>query len=471
MDLCVRAGMRRQTGDALESLAGACVRIQDLKNIVRSDTVLRNAIQKSVRGFLSMLAISCTSISGETDSINGATDEHMYVAMNHISEELTNVIFSGHGHGVKLCRVCEFMYECHASKAVELHKSYLSKCMDGISVLATLAASSSRVDQVANALACRPNDLSLIKSVLWDPPTAFLECMAAHGIANTPLNVLWDGATPCVVPADCLRRSCIDALVVLRKQLHEPVGSTAWSQIQLGKVPDDTTSDDACFVVNPPHAAREQSVLIKRPPRPTGTGALRVVRFVKALQICALQLGTSGESWSNIDVDYVLSAQQSVGSKCVACEPSDWIAPKGMDVPRELKRDFNILLALQRCIPVGSGLVNVECVACDLLRSDTCLLENSTQRSVEQAVHHVMRKCAYQASKQADGARGIEYVKSGLPGCTLGHLKLDAAGSARLRIRIREVITCMVSDSRKIRSEWKASRSSRMMASAARRTQ
>ena len=162
-----------------------------------------------------------------------------------------------------------------------------------------------------------------------------------------------------------------------------------------------------------------------------------------------------------MDTDYACNTSNS--------HKGEWIVPSKESVPEELKRDFNILVAIERQLPMGAGVLDASDVTKLLMKPGAFFSDGSTQRSVEQAVHHVMRKSAYQVCKQNKDGCGIEYIKGEGLRCSIGHLRLDAAGSAMLRIRVREILTCMGSHNRKMRSEWRASRSSRSMAAAARR--
>ena len=426
------------------------------------------ALKASISEFLTNLAIACTSVPGEEDSIDSETDERMYVSREHIADEMATMIVSGSKSDYNFQKLCVDMYQQHALKSIKRYKAHVSACVDGIDMLAIVAASSNRVDEVTKLLT---QHYATIKQVCADPPRALLESMALHGIAGTVLTVLFNHCGPSVAnaarilcqylstTAHRLHHACIDALKLLRAQLELPLDSYAWSQIVLVS-PDTDRVDfgEACRVPPPPHLSSGSIATIARPSG--AIGALRIPRFIRALQLCLTQIG-SVELWRHMDTDYVCST--SNGNK------SEWVVPGEKSVPEELKRDFNILVAIQRQLPMGAGVLDASDVSKLLMTPGAFFSDGSTQRSVEQAVHHVMRKSAYQVCKQNKEGCGIEYVKGEGLKCSIGHLRLDAAGSAMLRIRVREILTCMGSHNRKMRSEWRASRSSRSMAAAARR--
>jgi len=425
-------------------------------------------LKASISEFMTNLAIACTSIPGEEDIIDSETDERMYVAREHIADEMATLIVSGSESDFSFQKLFVDMYQHHALKAIKRHKARVSACVDGIDMLAIVAASINRVDEVTKLLT---QYYATIKNVCADPPRALLESMALHGIASTALTVLFNHCGPSVAnaarilcqylsnTAHRLHNACMDALTSLRAQLELPSDSCAWSQIVL-VCPDTDRVDlgEACRVHPPSHLSSGSVATIARPNG--ASGALRIPRFVRALQLCVTQIGST-ELWRHMDVD--CASSMSNGNE------SEWVVPSAESVPEELKRDFNILVAIQRQLPMGAGVLDAGDVTKLLMAPGALFSDDSTQRSVEQAVHHVMRKSAYQVCKQNKDGCGIEYVKGKGLKCSIGHLRLDAAGSAMLRIRVREILTSMCSHSIKMRSEWRASRSSRSMAAAARR--
>jgi len=445
------------------------VLVSDILRTQGKGSVVRATIKTSISEFLTNVGIACTSIPGEQDSIDSDTDERMYVAREHISDEMATMIASGSGSDSNFQKLCVDMYQNHAVKAIKRHKAHVSACVDGIDMLAIVAASSNRVDEVTALLT---QHYAAIKKVCADPPRALLESMALHGIASTVLTVLFNHCGPSVANAACilcqypstkahrLHNACMDAVKLLRSQIELHSDSCEWSQIFLVSGHTKTICDlgEACRVPPPPHLSSGCVATIARPSG--ASGALRIPRFVRALQLCVTQIG-SAELWRHIDVDYASDMSKS--------NESEWVVPSAESVPEELKRDFNILVAIQRQLPMGAGVLDVCDVTKSLMTPGAFFSDGSTQRSVEQAVHHVMRKSAYQVCKQNSDGCGIQYIKGEGLKCSIGHLRLDAAGSAMLRIRVREILSCMGSHNRKMRSEWRASRSSRSMAAAARR--
>lgn len=444
-----------------------------------SDSLLQ-PLKESIVEYLTNLATACTSIPGEEDSIDSETDEQMYVAREHIADEMTNIIASEGADDSDLKKLCVDMYQQHALKAIKRHKDHLSACIDGIDMLAIVAASSNRVDDVTKLLV---QHYAIVKRVCADPPRALLESMAAHGIGSSVLTVLFNHCGPSVAhaarilcqylstTAHRLHGACMDALKVLRARLELPSSSDSWSQIDL--VCPGTKNlnfDETCNVLPPPHMSSGRVTTIARSGK--SSGALRIPRFVRALQLCVAQVGSAG-LWQRIDADYI--------ARCVSRHQAykqhkgfeggryGWCCPSESLVPEELKRDFHILVAMQQQIPTGAGVLDVADVTKLLMAPGAFFFDGSTQRSVEQAVHHVMRKSAHQVCKQNRDGCGIQYIKDEGFKCSIGYLRLDAAGSAMLRIRVREILTCMASSNRKMRAEWRASRSSRSVAAAARR--
>ena len=444
------------------------------------DAVL-NVLKTSITVFLANLAIACTSIPGEQDSIESETDELMYVARQHLADGVATIIASGCESGASLKRLCVDVYKDYALKAIKLHRIHLGTCVDGIDMIAIMAASSHRVDDVTNLLI---RHYATIKKVCSDPPRALLESMAAHGIASTVLAVLFNCCGPSIAhaarilcqymatTAHRLHDACMDAVRVLRARLQLPLDSLEWSQIELCSDTNLVDSNEVCGVPPPLHLSSSMGVTTLARVA-NSCGALRIPRFIRAFELCVSQVD-SADLWGKIDVDCVSRElrKQRLGARRRRVDSGsiEWVCPDAKLVPEELKRDFNILVAMQTQIPMGAGMLDVAEVAKLMMTRGAFFAHDSTQRSVEQAVHHVMRKSVYQVCKRNKDGCGIEYVKGEGVGCSIGHLRMDAAGSAMLRTHVREILECMVSHSRKIRSEWKASRSSRSTAAVARRT-
>jgi hypothetical protein len=474
--------MKRHKPETLTSFLQANVGcVIDPKDAVgRFDCVslLKQAFATSLDSFMCALECSCESLAGEDDTFEDAESDVLYVARNEMCHELASALSSQACNRAALVGVCREVYKKYATTEVKKRKALVSAYVDGIEALTLIAASSNRVDEVSVLITKR---LESVRRVCSSPPRALLECMAKYGISSAFLSVVFDHCGPTVgkkaimlsqylgPSAGKLHNACIEANAVLREQLSLPADAPFWNQIDVDARELDQVyhgGDDACVIFPPPHNSHNRQICVKRPR--CRIGALRVLRFLKAVQLC-VEVGFVSNM---ISVDYLQTTCRSlnVSASGTSTHKPEWVPPCTSHVPEELKRDFNILVAIEKCIPRGAGELEV-CAMTGMIMQKGGFFYGSTKRSVEQAVHHVMRKCAHQILKRLGDECGIAYVKSDKPQCTIGHLVMDAAGSARMRMRVREIAECICSSSRKVRSEWRASRSSRSVAAAARREQ
>lgn len=474
--------MKRHKPDTLTSFlqanAGSRIDPNDAVDQFDCVKVVKQAFATSLNSFMCALECSCESLAGEDDTFEDPDCDVLYVARNEVCHEMVTVLSSKTCNRAALVEACRKVYKKYAVSEVRKRKALVSAYVDGIEALTLIAASSNRVDDVSALMSKR---FESVKRVCSCPPRSLLECMARYGISSTFLVVVFDHCGPTVgkkaamlsqylgPSAWKLHNACIEANAVLQEQLALSVDDPFWNQIVVDCRDIDhlyLTGDDVCAVFPPPHCASKRNVCIKRPP--LRVGALRVLRFLKAVQLC-VEVGFVSNI---ISADYLLATCGMVGEAASGhlSHKPEWVPPCISNVPDELKRDLNILIAIEKCLQRGAGDLEVG-VMTDMLMQRGAFFHGSTRRSVEQAVHHVMRKCARQILKRLGYECGIVYVKSDKPHCTIGHLTMDAAGSARMRMRVREIVECICSPSKKVRSEWRASRSSRSAAAAARRDQ
>tara|TARA_B100001057_G_scaffold485614_1_gene565557 strand:+ start:958 stop:2577 length:1620 start_codon:yes stop_codon:yes gene_type:complete len=474
--------MKRQKPDTLKSFlqanAGCIIDPNDAVDQFGCLPVVKQAFAASLNSFMCALECSCESLAGEDDTFQDPECDVLYVARNEMCHEMETVLSYETCNRAALVEACRTVYKKYAVSEVRKRKTLVSAYVDGIEALTLIAASSNRVEAVSAVISKR---FESVKRVCSCPPRALLECMAKYGISSAFLAVMFDHCGPSIgkkaamlsqylgPSAWKLHNACIEANAVLQEQLALSVDDPFWYQIVVDcRDPGQLclTGDDVCTVFPPPHCAYKRNVCIKR--RPCRVGAVRVLRFLKAVQLC-VEVGFVSNM---ISTDYLLATCGMVGEPASghSSHKPEWVPPCTSKVPDELKRDLNILIAIEKCLPRGAGDLEVG-VMTDMLMQKGAFSHGSTRRSVEQAVHHVMRKSAHQILKRFGDECGIAYVKSDKPQCTIGHLVMDAAGSARMRMRVREIVECICSPSKKVRSEWRASRSSRSVAAAARRDQ
>lgn len=472
--------MKRHKPDTLEAfIAENAGRFVDYSNLVAMfgpEPLLEDALASSLDAFASALESGCESLAGEDETFIGSEGDSFYVAKKEIRHELLRLLLSKSGDRAQMTGACQRVYDRYALDLIKKRKAALSEYVDGIETILLVAASSGRLEDAAALMARR---FLSVKKVCSNPPRVLLEQLAKYGISSAFLTIMFNHCGPTVSNAAAIRlqhlgpsawklhAACVQAISVLREQLALATDSPFWHQLVLDRTPSESeydTGDDACVLVAPPHCRFKSSIGVRRPP--SGLGVVGVLRFLKAVQLCV----ENGLLSSMVTVDY-LAERKSKPTATGRCPKSgEWKPPCTSNVPDELKRDLHILLAMERCVSCGPGDLEVGTMT-DVLMEKGAFFYGSKRRSVEQAVHHVMRKCAHQIGKQLGNECGITYVKACRPQCTIGHLHMDCAGSARMCLRVRDIVTCICSPSRKVRSEWRASRSSRSVAAAARREQ
>jgi hypothetical protein len=426
--------------------------------------------------FLCSLDDVCGCISSLTEVDQGADGNLFYIAKMHTTDELVEALTAGEPTRAKLLDACEHTIGKYARQEINAYKSMLSKSIDGIDMLAVMAASVGNQEVVMRVLG---NKHSEIKHICTNPPRELLHCMGKRGLSPTVLTVLLQHCGPSIAKAAAifsqyvnssglavrLHDACVEAVACIRNLLELEPRARSWDQVALTPTVRALGNASESFDIKAPqHLARSVHVAVCHMPH--DAPSLRISRLSKALTLCIQ--GNMFES-TQLSVPFLRKVLRDMQSTSPRKRTSEWCPPATECIPVELRRDFHIMIAIEKHLPRGAGAVRVAMLTEAVMQPGGFFEEGTTRRSVDQAVHHVMRKCAHQVIKQIGDDAGVKYIKSETPACTIGHLELDACGSARLLLHVRELIACMAAKDKCSRSQWRASRSSRQVAAAARR--
>lgn len=152
------------------------------------------------------------------------------------------------------------------------------------------------------------------------------------------------------------------------------------------------------------------------------------------------------------------SAATTAPFACAA--PSRPVATDASGVLLALERDFHIVCAFHRVIPLGGGEVALKSIS-NLLTSRGAYFEGHSKRSVEQAVSFVVDKCVKKATAAAVFDGEVNYTRA-IPGCPDGaRVVLDFGGACAIVRFLQNTISKMKESDRTFMTEWHASRSSR----------
>jgi len=427
--------------------------------------LIDDAFRQSLSEFAKNLDMACASLSGmnaEEQSIG----EEMYVIRSHVVDEIATVLATTGAMTEDVVNSCVRIREQHANLDILSQKRRTQASLDGVNMLALVAACYARVEEMTALLYKK---LDVIKATCLTPPDALIKSMKNHGLNYSVLSVIaHSGSDPDKTAfivaqyfttnsvAVKLHNACIEALRDMHNDLACDVRSTRWSNIHVDLT--EKSSDGSrfeCTIEAPPHLPQVPSVRLAS--SNSGTSCTRVARFLDALEQCA-RLGVFIPN--ALDFRYVTKLADNNNMTS-----SSWQSPREEDIPHELKRDFCILLAVERLLPRGKGTLHPVSVAECVMTPGSSMRSECTTRSMEQAVNHVVRKCVLKIKNQVGLVCGIEYVKNPNHNYSIGHLELDASGSARLRVHVRRLLTSMATNPNCLKTEWRATRSSRKMAS------
>lgn len=460
--------------DFLKSTHKGALSTSQMTETFDCKTLVNDALRQSLSIFLKNIDMACVSIRGMDVEQQSSSGEEMYITHSHVVDEIATVLTTVGATKEDVVDACVHIRAQHANVDISSQKRRLQTSIDGVDMLALVAASSVRVGDMIALLRTK---LDVIKAVCLAPPDALIKSMKRHGLNYSVLNVVMQhsGAdvekTGSIIAqylstnsvASKLHNACIEALQNIHQDISCNILSTRWSNIHVEfakKRPSE--SDFECTIGSPPHLPQVPQVLLKS--FESDTSCTRVSRFLDALEQCA-RLGIFIPD--SIDTRYLLKMAWDSNVPTA----STWQAPPVWEIPDELKRDFCIMLAVERLLPCGKGTLYPLHVAEWAMNPGSFMQgEGCTRRSMEQAVNHVIRKCVVQIKYQTGFVSGIEYIKNPNPDYSIGHLKFDASGSARLRVHVRRLLTSMATNPTRLKTEWRASRSSRKMAARVRVT-
>jgi len=426
--------------------------------------------------FLCSLDDVCGCISSLVEVDYDANSNLFYIAKMHTTDELVEVLTSCAPTRERLLDACERTMGKYACQEVSAYKAMLGKSIDGIDMLAVMAASVGNQETVVRVLG---NKHTEIKHVCVNPPRELLHCMGKRGLSPTVLTVLLQHCGPSIAKAAAifsqyvnssgiairLHDACVEAVSCIRILMQLEPRARSWDQVALTPSVNALGNANESFEIKgPQHLAQPASVSACHSPH--NGPSLRISRLFKALTLC-IQGNMFGST--TLCVPFLRKTLRDLQSMSPRKRTSEWCPPAKDSVPTELRRDFHIMIAIEKHIPRGAGTMRVAALTDSVMQPGGFFEEGITRKSVDQAVHHVMRKCAHQVIKQMGDCAGLKYIKSETQACMIGHLEFDACGSARLLLHVRELITCMVAKDKRSRSQWRASRSSRQLAAAARR--
>ena len=129
-------------------------------------------------------------------------------------------------------------------------------------------------------------------------------------------------------------------------------------------------------------------------------------------------------------------------------------------VPLQLERDYVIMKCFQRMIPEDGGIVTLKQIGKTLM-SEGGYFHDHSERSVEQSVSWVIKKCEEKARAKMLTDGKLEYVKaaSGVKGG--GSVSLDPMGARALSSFVHTTLISMENADAAFMNDWHVSRSSR----------
>lgn len=135
-------------------------------------------------------------------------------------------------------------------------------------------------------------------------------------------------------------------------------------------------------------------------------------------------------------------------------------------VPLQLQRDYAIMKCFDRMIPERGGIVTLKQIGKTLMSQGGYFCDHS-ERSVEQSVSWVVKKCEEKARAKMLTDGRLEYIKAapGMKGG--GSISIDEMGARALSSFLRNTLSSMENADAAFMKEWHVSRSSRNKAKTA----
>lgn len=390
------------------------------------------AIKVSVSQFVARLQSACGAIQGAAED-----DASVYGAMQHAESMLVRVLCDPSSTQRTVQEECAKLARAHTSTACALHREALAESCSVINVLLQAAQLQSSVAYAEKVCA-----------MMQAPPRAFEEHLATHHVDQSALragcrDAAWKQYIRSGSNARRLSLACRGALAELCEAMQLP--NSSWHRL-CASTSDGLRPDLDVDVKSPAHAQGARLVLSCTEGR---SCCLGVVRFVKALELCAAH-----------GVIVVGCADRAFLEK-YGRKVSKWQAPAADLVPVALERDFHILCVVESHIPQSSGQLSASEAAKKGLKTSSFLRNNFGVRSVEQSLNYVIKRCA--------AATGVDYVRSET-GRTTGRLEMSEADCARLRVYVRSTLAGISQGGEIARKTWRPSRSSKTAAAVRRQT-
>tara|TARA_B110001450_G_C17644240_1_gene490498 strand:+ start:172 stop:2064 length:1893 start_codon:yes stop_codon:yes gene_type:complete len=319
--------------------------------------------------------------------------------------------------------------------------------------------------------------------------------------------------------------ACVSALNLMRVECSEPDDSHVWCGVEIMDANSDAVVHASCVptfdMVHALHApyhrggSTGKAMVVTNPYPPR---ALRVVRFLRMLVRCAecgyfdprcaradillssvarfrtenrffmhstIDEDVTHSTSAAAEVDKLLHEEEEACSvpfverDALSTMPptiptipmvgniSSAVVPHnhGSTIPLTLERDYNIIQTFIRTIDVNGGPVFLRNI-CNILKASDGYFNGYSDRSVEQSVSHVIRKCLPRAQTIALSNCVMEYVACPTGQRGGGHINFDAAGAITMKTYIQTALIKMAQGDYDFTKEWHVSRSSRNKARA-----
>ena len=417
---------------------------------------MQAALRASIVPFVARLERACGAIQGSRD-----IDDSMHEAMHHAETMLVRVLSDPNATQGTLEEECAEFAAAHSARELAAHRAAAEESCEALSVLLQSAVAFRRPVDIAAFLEAGKGGL---QAMLQSPPRAFEEQMCIMGLAQAVLRAVMvhcgrDVAHAAVIlhqylctgsNANRLATACTRAVAAIRSDLDAPDSSERWHRVRVSN--SHTPQPDVEVEVQPPQHATRGSRLVLACTEGTAP-ALPVVRFAKALQLCARN-----------GVVSVGSMRPHFFAKHRYSKAEDhWTAPCSARVPVDLQRDFHLLCALEAMLPRGCASLGAHEASQHASLANHFLASNFGSKSVAQSMNYVFRRCA------AAIGHGVDYVHSEDAARRTGRLELTEEGCARLRVFIRSTACCVSQGGERARAAWRPSRSSKAAAAAAKR--
>ena len=432
------------------------------------ETYAFEALRASVDEFLARLDMACSV--GSTEG-NVRSNEKAYIARKHAVSVICNAVMKPAGTRTNVIEACAEIRAKHTPMEREDYQRKLERHLGGLDILAVCAACFHRIgDDEKHDILDKNRDL--IMMIFSDPTDALEASFVVHGLnmmvfrsimqhngssARKMVDMLTQYFTTNRT-ASRLHDACVDAASIIREEMAIHDRTNKWSSVSVGL---GSADNDGFTLKYPSYASDTLELNISCNFSKRG---LRVSTFVDALEQCA-ELGVFPPHHS-CEGSCKLLKTTNIGHVGKRLEKDkEWSGPSETLIPAVLKRDFHVLSAIEASVPTDGGVLRPTDISNVAMSStDFFELEACGNRSLEQVSNYILRKCAFDINRNNGCQCGVEYVKSDNPAVTVGHVRLDAGGSARLLLHVRNLLSCIGSNDCDLSSQWRPSRSSRKMA-------